>query len=64
MNSKQRVLTAFNHQEPDRVPAWLGMSPAFQQKIKQHLDLPDDESLAVYVGDDFRRVLRPIRRAG
>jgi uroporphyrinogen decarboxylase len=33
------------------------MSPAFQQKIKQHLQLPDDESLALYVGDDFRRVL-------
>jgi uroporphyrinogen-III decarboxylase len=57
MNSKERVLAAFDHQEPDRVPAWLGMSPAFQQKAKMHLKLPDDESLVVYVGDDFRRVL-------
>ncbi len=57
MNSRERVLAAFNHQEPDRVPAWLGMSPAFQDKAKQHLNLPDDETLAVYVGDDFRRVL-------
>jgi uroporphyrinogen decarboxylase len=57
MNSKVRVLTAFDHREPDHVPAWLGMSPAFQQKLKDHLHLPDDDSLSVYVGDDFRRVL-------
>lgn len=59
MNSKERVMTAFDHREPDRVPAWLGMSPAFRQAAKQHLGLPDDESLAVYVGDDFRRVIAP-----
>jgi uroporphyrinogen-III decarboxylase len=35
------------------------MSPAFQQKAKQHLQLADDESLARYVGDDFRRVVAP-----
>jgi uroporphyrinogen decarboxylase len=56
MNSKERVLMAFGHQEPDRVPAWLGMSPTFQKKMKQHLQLSNDESLAIYVGDDFRRV--------
>ncbi|MBI5961500.1 MAG: hypothetical protein HY866_22360 [Chloroflexi bacterium] len=56
MNSKERVLTAFDHREPDRVPAWLGMSPAFQRRAREELQLPDDESLAVYVGDDFRRV--------
>ncbi len=59
MNSRQRVMTAFDHRAPDRVPAWLGMSPAFQQKAKQHFQLPDDESLARYVGDDFRRVVAP-----
>lgn len=48
---------AFNHQEPDHVPAWLGMSPAFKGKIKRHLALPDDESLARYIGNDFRRVI-------
>lgn len=59
MNSKERVLAAFNHQEPDHVPAWLGMSPAFKEKLKQHLGMPDDEQLARYVGDDFRRVIAP-----
>ncbi len=59
MNSRERVLAAFDHREPDQVPAWLGMSPAFKQKAKQHLHLADDESLAVFIGDDFRRVVAP-----
>lgn len=59
MNSRERVLAAFDHKEPDHVPAWLGMSPAFAQKARQHLNLPDNESLARYVGDDFRRVVAP-----
>ncbi len=57
MTSRARVLTAFNHAEPDRVPAWLGTSPAFAAKARRFLNLPDDESLHRYVGDDFRRVL-------
>src|SRR5574338_495039 len=57
MSSKERVLMMFNHQEPDRVPLWLGASPGFRQKAIKHLSLPDDESLSQYVRDDFRRVL-------
>lgn len=56
MNSRERVLTAFNHQPPDRVPVWLGASPGFRQTAIAYLGLPDDESLSRYVGDDFRRV--------
>ena len=56
MTSRECVLTAFNHTEPDRVPAWLGASPAFRVKAIHTLDLPDDESLSRFVGDDFRRV--------
>ncbi len=56
MNSRERVLAAFNHQQPDRVPVWLGASPGFRQKAIAHLGLADDESLSRYVGDDFRRV--------
>ena len=29
MLPRDRVLTAFEHREPDHVPAWLGASPAF-----------------------------------
>lgn len=57
MIPKERVLTAFSHREPDRVPVWLGASPGFRRKAIEYLQLPDDESLNVYVGDDFRRVM-------
>lgn len=55
MNSRERVLTVFEHQEPDRVPCWCGASVEFWSKIKNELNL-DDEGLLVRLGDDFRRV--------
>ena len=56
LTSRERVLAAFRHQEPDRVPAWLGASPEWKQLAREHLSLPDDEALLRYLGDDFRRV--------
>ena len=56
MTSRERVMTAFDHEEPDRVPAWLGASPEFRELLIKHLNLADDEALSVYLGDDFRRV--------
>jgi len=56
ITSKERVLTAFNLEQPDRVPAWLGASPEFRDLARKHLGLEDDESLSVYLRDDFRRV--------
>ena len=55
MTSRDRVLAAFAHQQPDRVPAWCGASEEFWAKAKRELDL-DDEGLRVRFGDDFRRV--------
>ena len=55
MNSRERVLTAFAHEEPDRVPAWCGASVEFWDKAKRVLKL-DDEGLRRRFGDDFRRV--------
>lgn len=55
MTSKERVLTVFAHQEPDRVPRWCGASPEFWGKAKRTLGL-DDEGLRQRLGDDFRRV--------
>ena len=55
MTSRERVLTAFMHEEPDRVPAWCGSSQEFWAKAKRELQL-DDEGLRVRLGDDFRRV--------
>ena len=55
MTSKERVMTAFEHCEPDRVPAWCGSSPEFWKKAKQTTGLQDEE-LRQRMGDDFRRV--------
>ena len=55
MTSRERVLTAFEHQEPDRVPIWCGASVEFWEKSKNELSL-DDEALRIRFGDDFRRV--------
>jgi uroporphyrinogen-III decarboxylase len=55
MTSRERVLTAFDHREPDRVPAWCGASTEFWDKAKCALAL-DDEALRLRLGDDFRRV--------
>ena len=55
VTSRERVLTAFAHKEPDRVPAWCGSTPEFWDKAKRELGL-DDEGLRTRFGDDFRRV--------
>lgn len=55
MTSRERVLAAFAHQEPDRVPVWCGASEEFWGKAKAELGL-DDESLRQFFGDDFRRL--------
>ena len=55
LTSRERVLTAFEHREPDCVPRWCGASVEFWENAKQQLGL-DDEGLRVRFGDDFRRV--------
>lgn len=55
MTPRERVLTAFAHREPDRVPAWCGASTEFWAGAKRALGL-DDEGLRQHLGDDFRRV--------
>ncbi len=56
MNSRERVLCAFAHQEPDRVPCWLGASPEWKEIASRRLGLANEEALLAYLGDDFRRV--------
>ena len=55
MISRDRVLAAFNYEEPDRVPMWCGASEEFWAKAKRELNL-DDEALRIRFMDDFRRV--------
>jgi hypothetical protein len=56
MTSRERVLTTFEHREPERVPLWFGMSNRFVAAACQALNLADEEALRVRLGDDFRRV--------
>ena len=56
MTSRERVLTAFTHEEPDHVPVWLGAAPETREMLVEYLGLEDDEALSKYLGDDFRRV--------
>ena len=60
MTSRERVLTTFDHKEPDRVPMWCGASEEFWAKAKNTLGL-EDEALRVRFHDDFRRVFAPYK---
>lgn len=55
MTSRERVRTTFAHEEPDRVPLWVGCSAEFWAKAKRELG-QDEEGLKLRFGDDFRRV--------
>ena len=58
MSSKERVLVAFARQEPDRVPINYMANPGIDRRLKQHLNLDeqDDEGLRQALGVDFRSV--------
>jgi len=62
MTSRERVLVAFAHEEPDLVPRWCGASPEFIAKALRELGIADAEGLSRRFGDDFRRV--PARYVG
>jgi len=56
MNSRERVVLAFEHKEPDRVPLWCGASPEFIEKARTFLNVDEEESVYLRFSDDFRRV--------
>jgi len=61
MTSRQRVLTAFAHQPPDRVPIDYTANPEVDAGLKRHFGLADDdrEGLLRALGVDFRTVAAP-----
>jgi uroporphyrinogen decarboxylase len=61
LTSKERVLTAFAHQEPDRVPVDYLANPGIDMRLKRHYGLApgDDEGLLAALGVDFRYVWTP-----
>jgi uroporphyrinogen decarboxylase len=56
MTSRERVLSVFAGEVPDRVPCWLGASPEWKAMAKSWAGLVSDEELDVFIGNDFRRV--------
>jgi uroporphyrinogen decarboxylase len=61
MRSKERALTAFARQQPDRVPVNYMANPGIDGRLKAHYDLAadDDEGLRQALGVDFRTVTAP-----
>jgi uroporphyrinogen decarboxylase len=61
MTSKERVLTAFAHRQPDRVPIDYVANPEIDQRLQDHfgLDRGDREGLLRALGVDFRGVEAP-----
>lgn len=61
MTSKERVLTTFANQEPDRVPVNYFGNPGIDQRLKAHFGLHADDwrGLLVALGVDFRGVHAP-----
>ena len=61
LNSKERVLTAFHHQIPDRIPVDYMTNPGIDWRLKAHFGLAedDDEGLLQALGVDFRVVNAP-----
>jgi len=58
MTSKERVLTTFANQEPDRVPINYSANPDVDKRLKEHYGLQPNDSggLAKILGVDFRGV--------
>ena len=56
MEPCERVLTAMNHQEPDRPPIDYQATPEVHAQLKKHLGMQDDEALRQFLGVDIRRV--------
>jgi uroporphyrinogen decarboxylase len=56
MTPKERVLTAFAHRAPDRVPLWYGAAPGLTARLAQLCGVADEEALMRRLGIDFRRV--------
>lgn len=59
LTSKQRVLTALDHREPDRVPVDFWAVPETKQRLLARLQLPTEEALLSYLGVDVRYILGP-----
>jgi len=56
MNPRERVLRAIRHQPTDRMPADFQAHAEVAERLREHLSLPDHESLLQCLDIDMRRV--------
>lgn len=56
MTSKQRVLAALGHTQPDRVPCHIRLAPELAEKLQQHLGL-DESGLEDWLHPDVVRAV-------
>ena len=54
MTSRERAITAMNHEEPDRIPIDLWVTPETQQRIMDYWGYADWEECLQFLGVDFR----------
>lgn len=54
MKPKERVMTAFNHKEPDRVPLFYRDVPNLRKRLLEELKISDFDTLLKELGVDFR----------
>lgn len=59
MTSKDRVLTAMNHEEPDRIPMDYWAWKEVNDKLQTRLSLKDYDELLEYLGIDLRTIRAP-----
>jgi uroporphyrinogen decarboxylase len=64
MNSKERVMMAINHQEPDRIPVDFWWSHEIRDSLLVHLGLRTEDELQEYLGSDIRCVYPRYRGPG
>jgi uroporphyrinogen decarboxylase len=56
MNHKERVLSALNHEKPDRVPVFYWAVPEFTEKMIAQMGFSDKDEMLEQLGIDFRWV--------
>lgn len=59
MNSKERVLMAVNHQEPDMVPVDYWATPEITERLQQYYGIHEYEELMKELGVDCRYIQGP-----
>ena len=59
LTHRQRVLTTLDHEEPDRVPWDLWAAPEVMQRLREHLDVDDDEAVLRHFDVDLRTIRGP-----